>query len=403
MERDRDTEEIELTDYLRVIWKKKWLILILPLVAVIVAGVMSLRMPKVYKVRTILEVGKVNNETIENLDNLSKKIEVLYRHLIEKMLNINSPAIATHILGPANLVIISLKDTKDGHGIRILKGINDLVIEDHKRLTDIKRAELARELSSIVFEEEGLLIEKPRLETEIKGFDRKKEGFKEWHEGQMSLKAAEEEGLLAEKTRLETEIKGFDRKKEMLREQLTATKSLIEELLRQMKNAGKEIEKEGAFVMVFSTSKLLETQSYYNRLQDELENSLPTEYEDLKVRLAGVSSRLKKVKVENEELRRQIQEKLETELPKEQGQFRRKLREIENDIREVTLKRNQKERILKDITETRVDSEPEYSELPTNLKKNVLLAGVVGLMFSIFLAFFVEYIEKVRIEEKKKA
>lgn len=43
-------DEIELIDYSRVLWKWKWLIIVGSVVCMVVTGVISFRMPNVYKV-----------------------------------------------------------------------------------------------------------------------------------------------------------------------------------------------------------------------------------------------------------------------------------------------------------------------------------------------------------------
>ena len=52
---DKFEDEIELMDYLRVIWKWKYLIMVGPAVCALAAAVISISMPKVYSVETILQ------------------------------------------------------------------------------------------------------------------------------------------------------------------------------------------------------------------------------------------------------------------------------------------------------------------------------------------------------------
>lgn len=42
------------------------------------------------------------------------------------------------------------------------------------------------------------------------------------------------------------------------------------------------------------------------------------------------------------------------------------------------------------------------SPIKSKIRRNVLFAGVVGLMFSVLLAFFVEYLKKAGIKDKNK-
>ena len=53
-----ENKEIELVDYLRIIWKKKWLILFGTLLFLIIAIVMSYMMKQVYEIDSIIQPGK---------------------------------------------------------------------------------------------------------------------------------------------------------------------------------------------------------------------------------------------------------------------------------------------------------------------------------------------------------
>ncbi len=90
-------DEIELIDYLRVLWKWKWLIILITLVCMVLAGVYSFMMPKVYKVSMAIEPGIIGmNEGVvpiylDSAMNIKVKIETgIYNSRILKNLN-NDP------------------------------------------------------------------------------------------------------------------------------------------------------------------------------------------------------------------------------------------------------------------------------------------------------------------------
>ena len=59
MERPIFTEnEIELMDYLNVIWKRKWLIIIPTFIFVFIIGIRSFFLPQQWKVTAIIQPGK---------------------------------------------------------------------------------------------------------------------------------------------------------------------------------------------------------------------------------------------------------------------------------------------------------------------------------------------------------
>ena len=59
-----ESDEIDLMDYIKVLVKRKWLILIIFLAAVIVAGIFSFYSPKIYKIDTFLEIGRIGGQAI---------------------------------------------------------------------------------------------------------------------------------------------------------------------------------------------------------------------------------------------------------------------------------------------------------------------------------------------------
>ena len=51
---------------------------------------------------------------------------------------------------------------------------------------------------------------------------------------------------------------------------------------------------------------------------------------------------------------------------------------------------------------TRLVGEVKNTAIKPKNKRNIILAGVVGLMMSLFLAFFIEYLGNVREMEREK-
>ena len=60
-------EEVDLMDYLKVVWKWKYLIIIGTVVCAAIAGVVSLSLPKVYETTEVIEIGKVVGSSLTNV------------------------------------------------------------------------------------------------------------------------------------------------------------------------------------------------------------------------------------------------------------------------------------------------------------------------------------------------
>jgi len=88
--------EINLADYLRVIWKWKWFIVAGVLICTIVAGILSFQMPKIYEISMVIEPGiaSVNDDGsfiyIDTAENMSGKIEgKVYNRRVEEALQLD--------------------------------------------------------------------------------------------------------------------------------------------------------------------------------------------------------------------------------------------------------------------------------------------------------------------------
>jgi LPS O-antigen subunit length determinant protein (WzzB/FepE family) len=89
-------DEVQLIDYLRVIWRWKWLIILGTFLCMVVAGVVSFNMPKIYEVSMTIEPGIIGVDKegqfiyLDSRDNIEGKIkEDLYNRRVQEALNIN--------------------------------------------------------------------------------------------------------------------------------------------------------------------------------------------------------------------------------------------------------------------------------------------------------------------------
>ncbi len=70
-----EEQEVELIDYLNVIWKRKWLILGGTLLATVIALAVSLSKPKAYEVSRSLKIGVVQGKAVESREAVIKRFE----------------------------------------------------------------------------------------------------------------------------------------------------------------------------------------------------------------------------------------------------------------------------------------------------------------------------------------
>ena len=70
-------DEINLIDYLRVLWKWKWLIIAGTLICAVAAAVISSQMPKIYRKENISNIKVLQNPEVSSAPIKSKKKQIV--------------------------------------------------------------------------------------------------------------------------------------------------------------------------------------------------------------------------------------------------------------------------------------------------------------------------------------
>ena len=173
-------DEIDLMDYVKVILKRKRLILAIFFIIVIVVGVFSWVSPKVYKIDTTLEIGKIKEgkgteepfQVIEAPDQVVEKINDGVYGWSQGM-KVNNPA-------NTNLIKIETISKDPQRTKKILDEINELILTEHNNKVDAQKNLLEREIERLQ-EKIDFLISKGQetaiLQLEINNLQRQKEAF----------------------------------------------------------------------------------------------------------------------------------------------------------------------------------------------------------------------------------
>jgi len=146
-------EEIDLMDYLKVILKRKWLIFEVFLVAVIIAGVFSFISPKVYQVNTVLEIGKIDSELLEQPAQLIEKIKGdVYKSFIQEKLNVSEekyPQIKAENPKDTSLIKIEIESERPELAKNILTEINNLILKEHQEQFEKRKSKIEENIKEI--------------------------------------------------------------------------------------------------------------------------------------------------------------------------------------------------------------------------------------------------------------
>jgi len=153
-------DEINLMDYVKVILKRKRLILVIFLIAVVAAGVFSYFSPKVYKADAFLEIGKVGEKVLEEPGQIVEKISSgIYGFF---------PGIKAKNPANTNLIIIEINSSNPQEAKDILEKINNLILEDHQKKIKGKKELLENDIEGTKRKISYLEEERKNLEAQVK-------------------------------------------------------------------------------------------------------------------------------------------------------------------------------------------------------------------------------------------
>jgi len=133
-----EEDEVILYDYIKVISKRKWLIIIGTFACILTAGLVSLSLPRTYEAVLDLKIGKVWGTPIEDPHLVSQKLtsEALLARVIEKLdLEISSQglkgAVRTSVLHDSLVRLLARANTPQ-KATEVVNAVANLVVEEHQ-------------------------------------------------------------------------------------------------------------------------------------------------------------------------------------------------------------------------------------------------------------------------------
>jgi capsular polysaccharide biosynthesis protein len=367
-------EEINLMDYLEVIWKRKWLIIIPTFLIMVAIGIWSFMQTPVWEVDAIIQPSKFLSQTeqgqfIEVIVADPKQVagqinQASYNAIIAAELNIDLrafPALKAENLRDTKLVRVAIRDIDINRASKILNSLFRHLKSDFDRRIDVEIKSIDTQIAN---KETGI----QQKSLDIKGRD-------------LEIQAKK-----IEKDRTQKEIDSDKKKLEISEErqinlllEMKSVKSRIDEIDKQLQKALAENQQIGeALGLLLYSSEVQRNLQYYNTLGEKVSAE----------------------KVAQETLRMDIRNKEE------------QLRQLDNQIVQV---QNQQESIRNETAilktdiqllgqkKTRIDyaqliKEPTPSNYPVAPKKKqtVLIAGFLSLVVFCFLALFLNYLKQNR-------
>ena len=364
-------DEINLIDYLRVLWKWKWLIIAGTLICAVAAAVISFQMPKIYEISTVIEPGIIGvtnsgNYTYMNSKNISGKInEGAYNKSIKKLLNIHPSKTNLEFQADVgkftNQIKISAecKEKDVDLGLEASKKLIAIISDDYKKVVEQRKNDYDKQIAakknqiSKIETQERKDIDK-QVTLKLNNIKRKRNQIK-----------------------LQQEILEITRQRiKELKLEAKKNKDNTEKIVKQREILLKDNRAKDALFLLLYATTIQQNEAYSIRLSNQIYN--------LRANIHDKEANIEELKVDTGFIATEIEE---LKLYRAEGLPV----EIDNIKEQIRVLTSGKE----NISNIKVIQNPEVSSVPVKSKKKqiVLLSVVVGLFFMIFLAFFIEYIK----------
>jgi len=331
-----EENQIELIDFLNIIWKRKWLIIIPTFILVLVVGVISFLLPSKWEVDAIIEPAKFLAKGVDgqyeevlfaNPKQISGQINKdTYTNLIVNELNLDItkfPKVKAENLEDTNLIRISTKEKDIEKAKKIFQSLFMQIKTDLDKKAKVESKEIDHTIKSTE-------VEKMRLEEEI-GVIKKKLGV-----------------VNQRKKEIEKEMSDI----------LERIKSLEK---AQLSNLSKENRSESESLgMLLYSNEIQQSLKFHSELT-ELLSEKKIEEEDLNLEMENAEKQKEKLNSTIENLNQR----------KGRIDYTRLVKEPTSSVSPVSPKK----------------------------KLNVVIAGVLSLVIFTILAFFLEYIKSKKIKE----
>jgi uncharacterized protein involved in exopolysaccharide biosynthesis len=374
---DREIYEdvIDFREIFSELWTRKWLIMGIAFLAVLIAVLYSYTHPKIYKVSMVIEPGIVDISAdgkyvyLDSPDNIKAKIESnAYLSRIGKIMQLKPDDLDIRIEAniPKNSNIIKAYSEfpadKAQFGVRLMQQLLAELQVDYARDLERKKDE---------FDKQILMRQNQIKDIEIQRKD-------------LDKKISIKKSLMTEKKAQIDLLKGsfsiYEQREKDLMQDLKEVKNNAEKLILQRDELLKQdpSKKDGTGVanLMYSTT-VQQNVSFFNELKNQL-NQQKIEKENQKSYLKALEKDVEELRFETERLQLEQTEALQSQI-----------NAIQIDIKDLQNK-------VKHIQNIKTISEPAVSHRPIKPRpvRNIVLALFGGLLLGVIFVLFSQYIIK---------
>jgi uncharacterized protein involved in exopolysaccharide biosynthesis len=373
----REQEEMDLIEYLYVLWKRRWFIIVPTVLLALIAGVVSFLLPPVWEVDAVIQPSKFfvqdregNFSEIMIVDpkQLTSQInQQSYERLVNAQLNLDPrkfPEFKVKAENPKDtkLVRVSIRTKEAEKAQMILNNLFQHIKGDMDRKTDVEMKSITTQImaSENNIKSKDIDIRNKNIDIQSKNIDIEKT----------------RQAIISAGNRLAIS----ENRSRSLVDEMRGVKTRIDQIEKQQKTMLSE-KKEGneTLGLLLYSNEIQQNFRYYNTLEENLSRERINE-ENIKLFVRDKEQEIKINEQEIKSLKNQI-EKINQEIAG-----------IRNDI-ELLVEKKQR------IDYTQLVKEPTVSLYPVFPKKilNVAIAGFLGLFCFSILALFLDSVKKRNI------
>ena len=428
-------DEINLIDYLRVLWKWKRLIIAGTLICAVIAIVISLQMPKIYEVSMTVEPGItgvkydgsfIYVDSAANIDGKigggvydKKAVEALQLDPLKTMVKFKS-----EIVKKTNMIRVT-SQWQEGDtdlGVKVAQQIIGLLSSDYVKIIEQRKGDYDRqifmkqnEISKVETQrkdiDKQILMKQneiSKVETQRKDIDKqiltkqneisKIETKRKDIDKQIKLKLSENEKTRNDIRLQQATLENIRQRKGELLGELKGVKENTEKIVLQRDVLLKGKTQDGDISLLLYSNTIQQNVAYFNRLSDQVYD-LGTREKETEAKVDRLTKNIDDIKTEIERFNLNKTEGLQAQIYDIKTKIEKiklhKTEGLQTSIHDINAQINTLNLEKGLISNVKIIQEPDVSLHPVKPKKKqiVLLASVVALFMFIFLAFFVEYIK----------
>jgi len=372
MNQTEHNEEINLMEYLEVLWRRKWMIIVPTLIIAVTAGIVSFFKTPVWEVDAIIQPSKFfvqaeNGQFSEVLVVDPRQIagpinQQAYSALIAAELNLNPrtlSAIKAENLKDTKLVRIWVRDSNIDRGIKILNALFHHLKSELDKKIDV----VIKGLDSQIASNENTI---KQTELTIKDkFNEIKLLYIQKTKTRQEISTDENRIRISEER-----AKNISEEMRSVKERIDALEELLKKTLGEQRQNGESIG------LLLYMSYVQNNLQYYNTLDEKLSGEKNLQ-ESLRLEIKRKTENLKEIDTQIEKCNNDVDKISNT---------------MENIKKQIELLVERKTRI--DYAQLIKEPMPSPWPVSPQKRKNVMIAGLFALIVFSFLAFFLDYIRK---------